>query len=242
MIPKIIHYCWFSNEKKTRLIQQCIDSWTKTMPDYTIKCWDGNSFDFDSVDFVREAMAAKKYAFAADYVRLHALYTEGGIYLDSDVFVKRPFDIFLSNSLFCGTEAYWADGELRYRMEPAIMGAEKGHHFLEQCMSFYMHNRFSSTTTCKEDIMPNVVSRYATEHGYYYENKEQHLQDLTIYPTSYFTNTLHKDTSNVNELYAIHQNAGSWIDYQGRGWLFNYCRKHNLMNLYHRLEKILNRK
>lgn len=27
----------------------------------------------------------KKYAFAADYIRLYALATEGGIYLDSDV-------------------------------------------------------------------------------------------------------------------------------------------------------------
>lgn len=242
MIPKKIHYCWFSNEKKPRLIQQCLDSWAKTMPDYTIKCWDENSFDFDSVAFVHDAMAEKKYAFAADYVRLYALYTEGGIYLDSDVYVKRPFDIFLSDSFFCGTEAYWADGELRYRMEPAIMGAEKGHHFLEQCMSFYQHNRFDSTTTSKEDIMPKVISRYALEHGYHYENTKQQLQDITIYPTSYFTNTLHKDTSKEEEIYAIHQNAGSWIDYQGRGWLFNYCRKHNLMNLYHRLENILNRR
>ncbi len=242
MIPRTIHYCWFSDEKKPKTIQKCIDSWSKKMPDYTIKCWDGNSFDFNSVQFVRDAMAAKKYAFATDYVRLYALYTEGGIYLDSDVLVKRPFDIFLSDSFFCGTEAYWADGKLRYRMEPAIMGAEKGHHFIEQCMSFYQHIRFSPQTTSKENIMPKVISRYALEHGYRYENTKQQLQDITIYPTSYFTNTLHKDTSKEDEIYAIHQNAGSWIDYQDRGWLFNYCRKHNLMSFYHRLENFLNRK
>lgn len=242
MIPKTIHYCWFSSDKKTKLIKNCIDSWSKVMPDYIIKCWDKNSFDFDSVTFVRDAMNAKKYAFAADYVRLYALYTEGGIYLDSDVLVKKPFDIFLSDAFFCGTEAYWVDGELKYRMEPAIMGAEKGHHFLEQCMSFYQHNQFSSTTTSKENIMPKVISRYALEYGYRYENSKQLLSGMTIYPTSFFTNTLHEDTSCKDSIYAIHQNAGSWIDYQNRGWLFNYCRKHNLMNLYHRLEKILDRK
>lgn len=242
MIPGVIHYCWFSGDKKPRNIQRCIDSWTRVMPDFEIKCWDGNSFDFDSVAFVRDAMAEKKYAFAADYVRLYALYTEGGIYLDSDVFVKRPFDIFLSDSFFCGTEAYWADGKLRYRMEPAIMGAEKGHPFLKQCMLFYQHNHFSTATTSKDNVMPKVISRYALEYGYCYENKKQQLKDITIYPTSYFTNTLHKDTSQEAEIYAIHQNAGSWIEYPDRGWLFNYCRKHNLMNLYHRLEKLLNRK
>jgi mannosyltransferase OCH1-like enzyme len=76
------------------------------MPDYEIRCWDGNSFDFDSVPFVREAMSVKQYAAASDYVRLYALYTEGGIYLDSDVMVYKPFDDLLDNRYFCGTESF----------------------------------------------------------------------------------------------------------------------------------------
>lgn len=27
MIPKIIHYCWFSGEEKPIFIQKCIKSW-----------------------------------------------------------------------------------------------------------------------------------------------------------------------------------------------------------------------
>ena len=65
------------------------------MPDYQIKCWDANSFDFSSVPYVEQAIKARKWAFAADYVRLYALYTEGGIYLDSDVEVFKRFDYFL---------------------------------------------------------------------------------------------------------------------------------------------------
>ena len=53
----------------------------------------------------RQAYAAKKWAFVSDYVRLHALYREGGLYLDTDVEVLRPLDEFLDNALFTGYEA-----------------------------------------------------------------------------------------------------------------------------------------
>ena len=95
MIPKIIHYCWLSGEPYPEKIQNCIASWKERLPDYKIKLWDMNSFDVNSIDFVREAVSVKKWAFAADYIRLYALYREGGIYLDSDVLVKkflRPAD------------------------------------------------------------------------------------------------------------------------------------------------------
>lgn len=45
--------------------------------------------------WVRQAYERKKYAFAADYIRIYALVTEGGIYLDSDVEVLKPFDDLL---------------------------------------------------------------------------------------------------------------------------------------------------
>ena len=240
MIPKTIHYCWFSGDKKPKTIQTCIDSWKKIMPDYAIKCWDDRSFDFDSVPFVRDAINAKKYAFAADYIRLYALYTEGGIYMDSDVLVKKAFDPFLSNEFFSGTEAFLINDDVHYRMEAAIMGAQKGHPFIKKCMSFYKENNFDLERLSKDFVMPAVISKYAEEYGYKYENRQQQLEGITIYPTSVFTNTLHKDTTNVNNLYAIHQNAGSWIDYSDRGRLFHFCRRNDKMGLYRFIEKSKN--
>lgn len=237
MIPKVIHYCWFGNSKPPRSIRRCIDSWKRVMPDYQIKCWDGNSFDFDSVPFVRDAMAAKKYAFAADYVRLYALYTEGGIYLDSDVFVKRPFDAFLLNRFFCGTEAFLIDNKVNYRMEAAIMGAGKDNPFLDECMSYYQQKEFVFDRSGTDIVMPAVISSIAKKYGYTKENRLQLLGEITVYPTSFFTNTLHPDNSDAEGLYAIHQNAGSWIDYSDRGWLFRFCKKHDLMDFYHRIER-----
>ena len=106
MIPKIIHYCWLSGEPYPEKIRKCIASWKEILPDYTIKLWDMNSFDVNSIDFVREAVSVRKWAFAADYIRLYALYTEGGIYLDSDVLVRKSFNPFLDNDLFSAVEYY----------------------------------------------------------------------------------------------------------------------------------------
>ena len=174
-------------------------------------------------------------------VYLHFIQKEV-FYLDSDVLVKKPIDPFLADEFFCGTEAFWANNELHYRMEPAIMGAIKGHPFVEKCMTFYHNNVFSLEKTVKEFVMPKVISQFAEELGYIYENREQKMAGITVYPTSVFSNTLHLDTSNPEAIYAIHQNAGSWIDYSDRGWFFRFCRKCDMMKLYHWIEKLHTKK
>ena len=85
MIPKIIHYCWLSNDPYPAKIQHCINSWKKKLPGYEIKLWNLQNFPLEKSEWVKQAFEAKKYAFAADYIRCYALYTYGGIYLDSDV-------------------------------------------------------------------------------------------------------------------------------------------------------------
>ena len=77
MIPKIIHYCWLSNDPLPEKIKMCISTWKEIMPDYEIKLWITENFDVSSVPYVKEAFDSRKWAFAADYIRLSSLYTEG---------------------------------------------------------------------------------------------------------------------------------------------------------------------
>lgn len=102
-IPKIIHYCWFGRKEKPELIKKCIKSWNEVLVDYEIIEWNEENFKLNN-DFVKEAYQAGKYAFVSDYVRLHALYHYGGIYLDTDVEVYKPFDLFLQHDSFWGFE------------------------------------------------------------------------------------------------------------------------------------------
>jgi mannosyltransferase OCH1-like enzyme len=92
MIPKKLHYCWFSGEPFPEDIQRCIDSWQKFLPDFEWVKWDREKALATKIPWVSEAIQQKRWAFAADAVRLYALYTEGGLYLDTDVEVLKPFD------------------------------------------------------------------------------------------------------------------------------------------------------
>lgn len=200
-------------------------------PDYELRLWDGNSFDWDSVPYVKEGMAAKKWAVASDYVRLYALYTEGGIYLDSDVEVLDSFDQFLSNKFFTGTEPYIIDDEIKYDLECAIMGSEKGHPFLKEALDYYQgvhYNPVNHPTICHA-LVP-ILEKY----GYTSENKYyQLINDVTIYPLDHVN-----DKYSFYKKTAIHWCQGSWLNYPAKSRLYYFCKKNGHMNFYHWLERM----
>ena len=91
-IPKTINYCWFGKGKKSKLIEKCIKSWKKNCPDYKIIEWNEDNFDINCNKYVKEAYDNKKWAFVSDYVRLYAVYNQGGFYLDTDVELLKSLD------------------------------------------------------------------------------------------------------------------------------------------------------
>ena len=223
MIPKTIHYCWFSGEPYPDLVRRCLRSWQRVMPDYRLRLWDATSFDFDSVPYVREAMAARRWGVASDYIRLHALYTEGGIYLDSDV-----------EAFFTGTEPYIVDGEVRYDLECAIMGSEPGHPFMRDAIDYYkgIHYTPDHHTTICHALVPLLEPQ-----GYTSENKQYRLpydgSEVTIYPLDHI-----HDKYSFHNKSAIHWCQGSWLDYPEKSRLYYFCSRHGLMGFYHCLERI----
>ena len=80
MIPKVIHYCWFGNKAISRDLQMCMNTWKKVLPDYAWRKWSEEDFDMSTIAWTKEAYEEHAMAFVADYVRLYALYHEGGIY------------------------------------------------------------------------------------------------------------------------------------------------------------------
>ena len=103
-IPKVILYCWFGRGEKPELAKKCIESWKKYCPDYEFKEWNEDNFDIHSNKYVEQAYNARKFAFVTDYVRLYALYYEGGVYMDTDVEVLKPIDEFLKHKAFSSFE------------------------------------------------------------------------------------------------------------------------------------------
>lgn len=135
MIPKIIHYCWLSGDPFPAEIQRCIDSWHKYLPDYELRLWDTKRFDIESTLWTKQAFEHRKYAFAADYIRLYALYNYGGIYLDADVLVYKSFDDLLQLPYFIGCDQIGA-------FEAAVIGAEKGCPWITDILEHYNDRPF----------------------------------------------------------------------------------------------------
>ena len=63
MIPKVIHYCWFGEGEKNKLVKKCINSWKKYCPDYQIKEWNESNFDINLNAYTKYCYENQKWAF-----------------------------------------------------------------------------------------------------------------------------------------------------------------------------------
>jgi mannosyltransferase OCH1-like enzyme len=117
MIPKIIHYCWLSGDPIPQDYQNCMDTWKQILKGYEFVLWDSKRFDINSVLWVKQAFETGLYAFAADYIRLYAVYNCGGIYLDMDMEAVKPFDELLNADIMLAYEHdyYYGGGGGRNR-------------------------------------------------------------------------------------------------------------------------------
>ena len=51
MIPKKIHYVWVGHNPKLPLVEECIATWKKKLPDYEFIEWNEDSFDISNCSF-----------------------------------------------------------------------------------------------------------------------------------------------------------------------------------------------
>lgn len=59
MIPKIIHWCWLSDDPIPASLQKCMDSWKVYLPDYEFIHWNFQRFPKGKSKWVDEAFANK---------------------------------------------------------------------------------------------------------------------------------------------------------------------------------------
>lgn len=197
MIPKIIHYCWLSGDLIPEKLEKCMKSWKEKLPDYEFMLWDKNRFDIDSILWTKQAYEVKKYAFAADYIRLYAVYTYGGIYLDMDVEILKSFNNLLESKYILGFEG-------KEGIEAGIFGAEKNADWVKTCLDYYSDRSFIQDNGTY-DIRPLPCIMYEI-----ISKKYSHLKLL---PFDYLTAKSYKTgkiTVTENTI-TIHHFAGSWV-------------------------------
>lgn len=200
-IPKVIHYCWLSGEPYPELVHKCMESWKKFLPDYKFILWDREKIKECSNCWVDSAVATQKWAFAADYIRLYALYNYGGIYLDCDVEVVKSFDDLLDRDCFIGRETY------KNVIEAAVMGCIPKQDWIKKSLEWYQSKIFDVAKLNDPSIAIPVIIKRALKP----------FSDVEILPADFFSpkNNRTGKTSISSNTYTIHHFDGNWFsDYQ----------------------------
>lgn len=122
------------------------------MPNWEYRRWDETNFDIASAPlYVRQAYEAQKYAFVSDYVRLWALEQYGGLYMDVDFKVYRPFDELMDKyPAFAGYE-----GSKRQPVMMGVIASEPYGAWVSDMLSTYQFREFIKDDG-NLDLTPNT--------------------------------------------------------------------------------------
>lgn len=206
MIPKIIHYCWFGRGKMPEMAIRCIESWKIYLPDYELRLWNEDTFDINSVVYVKEAYEARKFAFVTDYVRLHVLYHFGGIYMDTDVEVLKSLDDLLSYPAFSGFES-------EIEIPTGIMASAHNGAWACEMLAYYEGRHFQKKDgTLDMTTNVEIISGIMSANGFVLKNGYQVYKEcMHIFPKDYFCPKSRSGLITITKnTYCIHHFEGSW--------------------------------
>lgn len=177
------------------------------MPDWEYKLWNEDNFDVNYNDYTREAYDTGKFAFVSDVVRLYALYTEGGLYLDVDFEVYKSFESLLSYKAFAGFE-----GSKHSPLMMGVCASEPHGEWASQMLNAYKRRSFLRADG-SPDLTTNVqfITGIMATDGFKQDGSEQDYKDLHIFPVDYFcpmqTSGEYIRTGNT---YCEHRGLASW--------------------------------
>ena len=213
LIPKKIHYCWFSENSIPEALQRCIHSWQEKCPEYEIICWNEKNYDVNKRRFTAEAYANQKYGFVSDVARWDILFEHGGIYLDTDVELYKSLDELLYQEAFVGTEKW---GNIN---SGGGCGAVPHHTMIKK-----LSEQRDDVSFVKEDGRLNLDTNgiYETkvflENGFEIKNEIQRINGVTVYPPLVFHpyDYVSCEESLMAETFSIHYFSGTWMDEKGK--------------------------
>lgn len=210
LIPKKIHYCWFSGNPIPQELQKCIDSWKRFCPDYELVRWDESNYDIHKSPYMEQAYAYKKWGFIPDYARLDILYQHGGIYLDTDVELIRNLDELLYQPAFCGVEKW---GTVNFG---GCSGAQPKNPVVKSVLDaretvpFINADKQLNLATCGYYETSPLV-----QHGLKVNGETQVIGNgrMTVYAAEFFHpfDYMSGETRVTKNTHSVHHFSGSWL-------------------------------
>lgn len=132
------------------------DGPTTALSDHCIQTWGGDGTlvhdpegDFApwlaEIEYWRDAVAAKHWAAASDVARLALLYAHGGLYLDTDVEVCKPFRLYEAYRIWQREGLFVIGREDDRNLCGAVMCAPPKHPAVKRMLDVYRDTKFADT-------------------------------------------------------------------------------------------------
>lgn len=211
-IPKVIHYIWMG-ENMPDDMKRCVDSWYRLCPDYEIKLWNEQNYDFTKNQYMKKAYENEIWGFVVDYARLDIVYHEGGIYLDTDVEVIKPLDELRKEEAFIAYQPKYVPYQPAYTINAGSgFGAVKKHKMIKTLRDAYDHIKFNAQDLSKNVPSPNWQTKTLKEYGLKCDGSYQIINGLTVFPFQVLCCRCYaSEQSFINkDSYCIHHFAGTW--------------------------------
>lgn len=208
-----IHYCWFGHSSLGRREVACIDSWRAFLPNYSIKEWNESNFDTACCSYVKEAYAAKKWAFVSDYARFKVLYEHGGIYFDTDVELMKPIDDIIAKGPFMGLERD-ATPSMGVSANPGLgLAANPGLGLYKAILESYEYDHFRNKDgSYNYRTVVERVTDILKELGLEDKPGIQEVAGVYVYPSEFFnpTNLETGEVTITSNTRSVHHYGASW--------------------------------
>ena len=216
LIPKKIHYCWFSGKPVPEPLRRCMETWRRFCPDYEIIRWDESNYDVEKTLYMKQAYAHQQWSFVSDAARLDILYQHGGIYLDTDVEMVQNFDELLYQPGFCSMEK-WG-----FVNTGSGIGACPQHPLIKAVwdyrkdIPFVFEDGTLNLTTCGY-----YETRPLLAHGLKPNGETQVIGGgkLTVYASEFFHpfDYMSGETRITKNTFSIHHFSGTWLGPEAAG-------------------------
>lgn len=203
-IPKILHTALMGGYKPSALGERCMESWRRVLPDYQIMIW--NDASIPPSEWAKAATATKPVN-ASHWAQWRSLLDYGGIFMDIDVEVVRPFD--LEHQVFTGFQRADTD---EFCVNNAVVGAVRGHPFVREILT-----RIEATKPGDWELItgPGIITEVLRANGLRGLNVEQQVGDVMVYDKErfyphWFTEPALSAEQVGPRTFAIHHWQGSW--------------------------------
>lgn len=186
MIPKIIHYAWFTDQKNHRLpteVRRSLLSWKKYYPDWEIKLWNFSNFNSETSNICKLAKTNGRLEILNEYLKIWSIHNYGGVFIKPGIEIDDNLNLeqYLNNKFFLGLN----NGSLDWN----IIGCEKRNYFSLELLNTL--NQLINIEDVDSILTDFVINKYNPDLS---DSNIQNLSRLTIYPEiryhgkSYFSN------------------------------------------------------